>query len=672
MLVTHYRSLVSINFNQYVPKGQPEHEKITELWSNGIIDIVEGLYQYLISKEQKFVYSLCTPDEFWYSLRIKESNNKYQIKFLVYDTCCDVTEKFKIIDSFLDKHLSIVSVYLQTTDSLKIPDKIDNSVLYRGDKVIIETLVNNYTNRNLYFELYPNSFTQANTTTANVLYNSIVKQILKLEINYSDYSLVVYGRNSSPLTLFLSQLPFKRIKAFIPCVLSYENSVNNLNINGIDGIDYIHDPYKIQFCDYIQTHNKEKLLILSSPGRSGFNCSDLINSISNYSYFCYLSCNSKTLQRDLQSLNLKCIKTKTFDLFPGTKYCETFKIYFKEVTQCFPFEQSYDLNDKIKYYSERLQNKFDTVLRDSKDNFRNKVRLVLGYNPKGELTFGYNDLTKVVYTSQYLTALSPKMRLVNKKLNKCIRSLGIRTEEKLLGTLTLRETIFQNKIIMSLDLSDKLTEIIKEKIYSKILKDFEIETSDTSIVEKLFVDGKNYLFKVSMNSFFQTNIKATQLLYTKIKELVKKYLTSHQIFDLCCGTGTIGITLCDIAQNEVIGIDYNESNITDAEENIKMNVGCEGYRCICGKVEDVVPTLNFTKSIGVIDPARAGIHSSLVKFFNETTCFEYLIYISCWLPTFKRDIELLNTYEPLEYHFIDMFPQTNLGETIVVLKKLDL
>ncbi|KAF7805579.1 zinc finger CCCH domain-containing protein 24 [Senna tora] len=61
------------------------------------------------------------------------------------------------------------------------------------------------------------------------------------------------------------------------------------------------------------------------------------------------------------------------------------------------------------------------------------------------------------------------------------------------------------------------------------------------------------------------------------------------LFDICCGTGTIGLTLAHRV-GMVIGIEMNASAVSDAHRNAEIN-GIKNCRFICAKAENVMGSL---------------------------------------------------------------------------------
>ena len=134
-------------------------------------------------------------------------------------------------------------------------------------------------------------------------------------------------------------------------------------------------------------------------------------------------------------------------------------------------------------------------------------------------------------------------------------------------------------------------------------------------------------FKISPFSFFQTNTKGAEVLYSKVREMVKKVLEHRQeetIFDLYSGTGTIGILLSTIAK-KVIAIELIEEAVEMAKENAKMN-GVENVEFIAGDVAKEVGKREEKPYLIILDPPRSGMHP---KAIGDVLNFEAenIIYI---------------------------------------------
>jgi 23S rRNA (uracil1939-C5)-methyltransferase len=79
----------------------------------------------------------------------------------------------------------------------------------------------------------------------------------------------------------------------------------------------------------------------------------------------------------------------------------------------------------------------------------------------------------------------------------------------------------------------------------------------------------NKVFRISANSFFQTNSAQAERLYEVAKRMAKLESTDV-VFDLYSGTGTIALYLADQV-SRVVGIELVESAALDARRNAELN-----------------------------------------------------------------------------------------------------
>ncbi|KAJ3706150.1 hypothetical protein LUZ61_009855 [Rhynchospora tenuis] len=98
----------------------------------------------------------------------------------------------------------------------------------------------------------------------------------------------------------------------------------------------------------------------------------------------------------------------------------------------------------------------------------------------------------------------------------------------------------------------------------------------------------NLCFSISPTAFFQVNTLAAERLY-KLAGDWAELSEDTLLFDVCCGTGTIGLTLAHRV-GMVVGIEMNESAVSDAQRNAIIN-GITNCKFICAKAEDVMGSL---------------------------------------------------------------------------------
>ena len=188
------------------------------------------------------------------------------------------------------------------------------------------------------------------------------------------------------------------------------------------------------------------------------------------------------------------------------------------------------------------------------------------------------------------------------------------------------------------------------------------------ITEKL---GK-YKFKISPDSFFQTNSKQAKKLYDIIKKEAD-LSGSEIIYDFYCGTGTISIFVAKNAK-KVYGFEIVESAIKDANKNALKNK-VNNTEFYCGDLSKMLK--NYNNIIGknpcdvlILDPPRAGVHPKTLKEILKINP-KKIIYVSCNPTTQARDVrEFINSnYIMGKVQPIDMFPHTHHIECVITLDK---
>ena len=184
-------------------------------------------------------------------------------------------------------------------------------------------------------------------------------------------------------------------------------------------------------------------------------------------------------------------------------------------------------------------------------------------------------------------------------------------------------------------------------------------------IEKL----EEFQFKISAKSFFQTNTKQAEQLYTITRNFAA--LTGNEIvYDLYCGTGSIGIFLSRQAK-KIIGVEVIEEAIIDAKENATLNdIGHAEF--FAGDVIRVCNNEFFSihgrPDVIITDPPRAGMHEKLIYKLLEIGAPK-IVYVSCNTATQARDIGLLSEkYNVEKIQPVDMFPHTHHIECVVLLK----
>ncbi|WPT13008.1 RNA methyltransferase OB0768 [Picochlorum sp. SENEW3] len=204
-----------------------------------------------------------------------------------------------------------------------------------------------------------------------------------------------------------------------------------------------------------------------------------------------------------------------------------------------------------------------------------------------------------------------------------------------------------------------------------LLEERKVETEhvlwgEGDLLEKLSC----FTYRISPNSFFQTNTKQAERLYEYVVEQAQ-ISSDDVVFDLYSGAGSMSLFLASNAKS-VYGIEISESSVADARYNAALN-GVDNVEFVQGDVGHISQlTHGRQPDIVVVDPARAGLSKRAIKGLLK--CMpKKLVYVSCNAATQARDVrEFLNNGYWLEsVRPFDLFPQTMHVECVAVLHRKD-
>lgn len=196
-------------------------------------------------------------------------------------------------------------------------------------------------------------------------------------------------------------------------------------------------------------------------------------------------------------------------------------------------------------------------------------------------------------------------------------------------------------------------------------------------LEPVVWKGKGYVieqmeefrFKIGPKSFFQTNTRQGEQLYRVTREFAELSGT-ETVYDLYCGTGSIGIFVSNRAK-KIVGVEVIEAAVADARENAALNnIGSALF--VAGDVSDVCDDAFFEShgrpDVIITDPPRAGMQEKLVRKILDIAA-PLVVYVSCNPATQARDLALLDEkYGVTRIQPVDMFPHTLHIENVVQLK----
>lgn len=265
--------------------------------------------------------------------------------------------------------------------------------------------------------------------------------------------------------------------------------------------------------------------------------------------------------------------------------------------------------------------------------------------------------------------------------------------------LVARKSYYNNQVLLSLVTSSENIEKFDAEAFSIYLKSIFgerlvgfIHTINDDVADRAKFDQgpsetlyghdkitENLLglnFEISMSSFFQTNPKCAEKLYSKTIDYVfeNNDLSQGVVMDLFCGTGTIGQLIgAKLPNAKVIGVDIVESAIQNAKVNAQKNGvnNVEFYAADVGKFLLEYPNYKGNIDTIVLDPPRAGIAPKTLKKVIDLGA-KRIVYVSCNPATQARDTEQLNEagYSLKKISFADQFPHTSHIEAITLFEKI--
>lgn len=174
-------------------------------------------------------------------------------------------------------------------------------------------------------------------------------------------------------------------------------------------------------------------------------------------------------------------------------------------------------------------------------------------------------------------------------------------------------------------------------------------------------------FNITPFSFFQTNSRGAEVLYSKVREYIGD-TAGQTVFDLYSGTGTIAQLAAAVAK-KVVGVEIVEEAVVAARENAKKN-GITNSEFLAGDVLKVLDDIEEKPDMIILDPPRDGIHpKALPKIIDYGV--ERIVYISCKPTSLARDLVMLKAagYRIVKSACVDMFPNTANIETVVLFEK---
>ncbi|MDA9679638.1 23S rRNA (uracil(1939)-C(5))-methyltransferase RlmD [Flavobacteriaceae bacterium] len=262
-----------------------------------------------------------------------------------------------------------------------------------------------------------------------------------------------------------------------------------------------------------------------------------------------------------------------------------------------------------------------------------------------------------------------------------------RDQEGFLRSLMIRNT--KRGAFMVLIQFFRENKVQRENLFDYLKKKFDIASllycinskANDSLYDQEIIcyDGEKYIveemeglqFKINAKSFFQTNSEQAYELY-KIARDFAGLKGEELVYDLYTGTGTIAQFIAKDCK-KVVGVESVPEAIEAAQTNAEEN-GIKNAFFEVGDMRDVF-NQDFINRHGkaevvITDPPRNGMHPAVLKQLLLLAP-KRIVYVSCNHATQARDLFLMkDQYKLIRSRAVDMFPQTQHVENVVLLEKI--
>ncbi|MEC4814065.1 MAG: 23S rRNA (uracil(1939)-C(5))-methyltransferase RlmD [Scytonema sp. PMC 1069.18] len=164
-------------------------------------------------------------------------------------------------------------------------------------------------------------------------------------------------------------------------------------------------------------------------------------------------------------------------------------------------------------------------------------------------------------------------------------------------------------------------------------------------------------FQVRPDTFFQVYTETAEALLQVI-EAELNLQGDEVLLDAYCGIGTLTLPLAKKVR-QAIGLEVQPESVEQAILNAQHN-GIDNVTFYAGAVENLLPQLEISPNIVLLDPPRKGCDRTVIETLRQLAP-KRLVYVSCKVATLARDLKELckdGVYTLMRVQPADFFPQT--------------
>lgn len=407
---------------------------------------------------------------------------------------------------------------------------------------------------------------------------------------------------------------------------------------------------------------------------------------------------SKKKQVGVEAKLIKILKDVDYKIQPQ---CDITDLCGGCSHQFLSYEKQLELKKQqvLKLFQEAEINDFEFLgIEKSPEEFeyRNKMEFTFGdFEKGGELTLGMHTKGRSfsIVNVDDCRIVDNDFREILKLVLNYFRELklsqyNVMSHQGYLRNLVVRKARNTGEILVNLvttsqvdfdftEITNMLKQLKCDGNITGIIHMFNDSLSDMVKADKTeILFGKDYIieellnlkFKINPLAFFQTNTKGAEKLYSLVRDFLGES-ESKVVFDLYCGTGTIGQIVAPKAK-KVLGIELIEEAVAAANENASIN-GLDNCEFIAGDIAKVIQDIKYKPDSIILDPPRAGVHPTALDYVIKFDA-PHIVYVSCNPKSLVVDLKemISRGYKVQKVILMDMFPHTPHIETIVDIVKI--
>ena len=203
---------------------------------------------------------------------------------------------------------------------------------------------------------------------------------------------------------------------------------------------------------------------------------------------------------------------------------------------------------------------------------------------------------------------------------------------------------------------------------------FGRETRRITGTERLRDEVSGATFLMSPTAFFQTNVRAAEILVRLVLDAVPADVS---VLDLYAGAGLFALPLAKRGQR-VTAVEANRAAVEDGEASLRVSrIPQEHCRFVAKPVSTFTPAFADGLRRGrlvpavILDPPREGCEAVVLDDVFGRIRPADAVYVSCNPETLARDLQMIvrHGYAIQSMQPVDMFPHTPHIETVVVVSR---